>query len=118
MTDLSMIRGDDATLDVAVTVEDGALAVTFTAKRAYRDADVDAILRKDLDAGVSFDEDGVHVDVEPADTRDLVTPLTLVWDLEVVDAIGLTATVASGYLAIAPDVTLESGFVVGSGSGS
>lgn len=113
---LSMIRGDDASLAIAVAIPEDALAVTFTAKRAHRDDDVDAILRKDLDGGVSYSEDQAVVDIAASDTRDLVVPLTLVWDLEVIDADSLTSTVASGYLAIAPDVTRESGFVPGSGS--
>jgi hypothetical protein len=115
--DLEMTRGDDATFDL-VDIGDlsDALAATFTAKRAFRDADIDAVLRKDLEGGVAVDEDGASITIGADDTADLAAPLTLVWDLEVVDADGLTHTVASGYLRIVADVTRASGIVVGSGS--
>jgi hypothetical protein len=115
--DLAMTRGDDVTFDVAATTDaTDALAVTFSAKRAYRDADLDALIRKDLEGGVLADEDGIHVTVAADDTRDLAAPIVLVWDVEVVDADGLTQTVDGGYLRVGADVTRDSGFVPGSGS--
>jgi hypothetical protein len=122
VSNLTIIRGDDATFDVDITADgaelpiEDALAVTFTAKRSAVDDDVDALIRKDLDYGITIDGNAAHVAIEAADTRDLAAPMALLWDLEVVDADGLTHTVAVGYLRIEADVTRESGFVAGSGS--
>lgn len=117
MSDLSMTRGDDATFDIEDVGDlSGSLAATFTAKRAFRDADVDAVLRKDLEGGVAVDEDGASITIDADDTADLAVPLILLWDLEVVEADGLTTTVATGTLRIGADVTRESSFVPGSGS--
>lgn len=116
MSDLVMTRGDDVTFDVDLADVGDALAATFSAKRATRDADVDALIRKDLEDGVTVDETGAHVTVAADDTRDLVAPMVLVWDIEVVDAGGLTTTVAGGYLRIEADVTRTSSYVPGSGS--
>lgn len=122
MSDMTVIRGDEPTFAVTVTADSvdvdltDALAVTFTAKRAYRDDDVDALIRKDLDGGLYADEDGIHVEFVADDTNELAAPMILVWDIEVVDADGKTHTVDGGYLRIEADVTRTSSYVPGSGS--
>lgn len=123
MTDFQIVRGDDATLAVALTDAEGQPVdpddvqwAAFTAKRAHRDADIDAILRKDLDAGITRGEDTLDVEIAASDTAELVAPLDLVWDVEVIDADGRTTTVASGLIRVVPDVTRSSGFTPGSGS--
>lgn len=122
MSDLTITRGDDVAFDVDITAggadisTEDVLAVTFTAKRASRDLDVDALIRKDLDAGITVSDNDVHLEIDADDTRHLAAPMTLVWDLEVIDVDGKTHTVAGGYLRIEADVTRDSGFVPGSGS--
>jgi hypothetical protein len=122
MTDFQITRGDDASLAVALTDAEGNPVdpdtitwAAFTVKRAYRDEDIDALIRKDLGSGISSDGTSLLVAIAAADTAALVVPLALVWDIEVIDD-GETHTVAAGILRIVPDVTRSSGYVPGSGS--
>lgn len=114
---IEITRGDDVVRDVTVTsggeavALTGALAITFTAKSRVSDPDADAILRKTLEDGIEVDAEATnvaHITFAAADTDDLeVVPRILVWDVEIIDAEGLTKTVAVGYLRINPDVTRD-----------
>jgi len=122
MPDFQITRGDDAALGVELidaagnaVDPDSITWAAFTAKRAFRDADIDALIRKDLGAGITSDGTKLVIAIAAADTADLIVPLALVWDIEVIDA-GETHTVAAGLLRIVPDVTRSSGYVPGSGS--
>jgi hypothetical protein len=122
MTDLTLIQGDDAIYDVIVT-EDGVAVpldtiqwAAFTAKRSVRDTDEEALLRKDLGAGITNDADGLHLSFDSADTRDLVAPVGLVWDVMIRDSGGRVHTVAGGNLYLLADVTREPGDAPGSGA--
>jgi hypothetical protein len=118
MTELAMTRGDDVTFALPM-LEDvsEARGIAFTVKRSTRDEDIEALIRKDLGAGVAVDGSDVNVTIASGDTRDLAAPVVFVWDLQVTDASGLTHTPAGGTLRIVDDVTREAG-IVGSGSGS
>lgn len=113
MSLLELTRGDDATRTVTVTLGGEAVSletaqqVTFTAKRQVLDPDSDAVLRKDLDDGVEVAENVATITFVPEDTDELEAPALFPFDVEVIDADGLRATVAWGYVRLTPDVTRE-----------
>lgn len=119
---IELRRGDDRILTVTVPPVGGVPVdlstcqqVTFTAKRSLVDDDADAVLRYDLSDGIAVDVDDTAValiTVPAADSDILEAPALFVWDVEIVDVDGLTATVADGYLRLVPDVTREA--VIGS----
>jgi hypothetical protein len=117
-TALSLTRGDSATLQATVT-QLGASGLTgstlyFMAKRDYADPDASAIISHQTGSGVTVTQAGgtntpgiAQIALAPADTSSLPAyALTLVWDLVMVDGSGNHTTVASGTLAISPDVLI------------
>ncbi|HLY31263.1 MAG TPA: hypothetical protein VKQ36_09550 [Ktedonobacterales bacterium] len=119
MIDLSMIRGDSASL--AVTVGDlGAAGLNafndarFTAKRDVSDSDANAIISKSLNSGVTITTVGdsntngvLTVSIAPADTQALPTGYTvaLFYDVRLYDSGGDAYTVAQGMLTVTPTAT-------------
>lgn len=122
MADLTIMRGDDEAFDIVVSLGGAPYDLTditwaaFTAKRGATDDDADALLRKDLQAGVEVIAGAARVTLAAVDTIALAAPVDLVWDLEIRDAAGLAHTVASGRLTILADVTRNPGAQPGSGS--
>jgi hypothetical protein len=93
MTILSMYRGDDRTLTITADQSLTGSEITFTA-RGKRREDSPVLIVKTTDV--------VTLDAE--DTEDL-TPGSLWWDVEVVDALGKVHTVAEGRLRVRLDAT-------------
>jgi hypothetical protein len=110
-TDLEMIRGDTAQLEVTVTAANVAFdltgaTVTFTAKR--RKTDDAIVFEKDLGDGITITnaiQGELAVEIAPADTSALLDEASgLVWDLQVSRG-GQVFTVARGNLRVLLDVT-------------
>lgn len=112
MGDLSIVRGDTVLIDLTVT-RDGApvslsgASLWWTAKRRTSDADAAAVIAKTTAAGITVtDAPGgkARVTITAAETAALTDTL-LYWDAQVRETSGTVSTVASGQVAIAPDVT-------------
>jgi len=112
-TTLEMFRGDSASWRFTVTDADGAAVnltnadLRFTAKSSASDADVDAIIAKTDGAGITVTDAAggvLAVTLSPGDTSALTVPQTLVWDLQVTDALGAVQTLAYGALRIIADI--------------
>lgn len=119
MTDLSVRRGDDQRLDLAIVDATGApfdLTGAFlwlTAKRNRSDADSDAVLRKTSDDGITVDGDPTlglaAIQLDAADTADFPAYAhSYPFDVQLLDGAGQTTTVVDGILTITPDVTRAS----------
>src|SRR5690348_9125485 len=106
MTYLAMTRGDDRVLTIQASDDLTGADVTFSAKRRLTDGDEDAIIRKFSSDGIELDTDTTIalVSIDHADTVDVVHRV-LHWDVQVIDDESKVHTVASGRLAIRPDVT-------------
>jgi hypothetical protein len=111
---LKTYRGDTRTFSLTVKrqnlpVDLGGCLLTFTAKRAIADADAAAVVQKAIGSGLTVtDEAGglAEFTVESADTDGLTTvPVTLEWDVQLVEADGTVTTVARGQWQILADVT-------------
>lgn len=115
MTELSMYRGDEPSLDITLTsagvpVNLTGVALRFTAKYHTWDSDDDAVITKTTDDGITVTAPAsgvIAVDFLAADTADLVGTVVLVWDVQgVLD--GKTKTLARGTLRVSPDVSRTS----------
>lgn len=94
-TRLTLPRGDSGLFEFAWTdpATGDALPITgctirFTAKHRASDDDVDAVIQKETPTGVEIvDGPGgiCRVHLDPEDTEALDTPVTLLWDLQLVD---------------------------------
>jgi hypothetical protein len=117
-TRLTLPRGDTGLWEFTVTQPDGTTpqpitgcTITFSAKRRSSDADADAVVSKSTPSDVEIvDGPGgiVRVHLVPGDTEDLDAPMTLLWDLQIVDGLGNVWTVPSeghGELRIVRDIT-------------
>lgn len=104
MTSLAMYRGDDRVLIITASEPLTGSEITFTARR--RTTPRTPVIEKSVGAGVTIGEPDTQAEVtiDAADTANL-EPGVLRWDVEVVDAIGKTHTVAMGQLVIKADVT-------------
>jgi|SRR6187200_2328482 len=103
MTYLSMKRGDDREVEVTATESLDGADVTFTARHRPYSEDVVITKTTDPGGGITVVDAVATVTIDAADTADL-EPDVLYWDVEVVRATE-THTVASGRLAVEPDVT-------------
>lgn len=101
MTYLSMKRGDDRELEITATESLAGADVTWTARR--RPYSEDVLIQKTTPAGITVVGAVATVALDAADTADL-EPDVLYWDVEVVQATR-THTIATGRLAVEPDVT-------------
>jgi hypothetical protein len=112
MTTLSMTRGDDRTLDLAVTFDGAPVDLSgaqlwWTAKMRHLDTDADAVIRKSSADGITVvDAAGglATVAIKPEDTATLPGSNALWWDLQVKSG-GLVHTIAKGRLVVNADVT-------------
>ena len=108
MTYLSVTRGDDRELTVTATDSMEGADLVFTARHRPYSA---IVIQKSTDANEivvgadPFTEATITLDA--ADTADL-DPDVLYWDLQLVDSTDKTHTLATGRLAINPDVTYGS----------
>lgn len=105
MTYLAMTRGDDRTLEVTASEDLTGAELTFTAR--HRPYSEDVVIEKTSSNGITVNGTEATVAIDAADTADL-EPDVLYWDIQVVDSAGDTHTVASGRLAVEPDVTYGS----------
>ena len=118
MTYLSLISGDDATLAIVVTNSDsGALvdltdmALTFMVRR--RPSDEDALITKTTADGIviapdqSADKGEATITLADTDTDDLAGVFP--WELEGIDSLGNTSTLASGRIRITADLIHDAG---------
>lgn len=109
--DLTMTRGDTASWQFPITVDEVPfdltdVSATFTVKRHVDDDDQDAIARRTIGDGVTIDDAAgglLTVKMAVADTDGLAIPTTFAWDLELRRS-GDVLTVASGSLTVGVDV--------------
>ncbi len=117
-TTLEVTQGD--TLEFPVTITDkrsgDAIAITgsaslwFTVKANFSDADP-GLCQKIISNGITLrtqsgDTTGMaDVTLQPADTAAFPAPAALQWDIQYDDGLGNSWTVASGLLAVSPQVT-------------
>jgi len=110
----TMFRGDSLRFAVTVTREGAPVDLTggkmwMTAKRSPADADALAVFQ------VSSPADGIvitHADaglaeitIPPAATNSLTAVTRLVYDIQLLEAVGLVTTLETGYLTVNVDVT-------------
>lgn len=119
MTDLPLIRGDSAYLDVLITEPDGqpadlsVVALWWTAKHRTSDADANAVMRKTRVSGGIVLTDAVNgaatVVIDATDWAGYTGTGNLVWDLQmkVPGTPDLIRTVANGRVLVTQDVTRE-----------
>ena len=103
-------RGDDRTLTVTASESMENADLTFTAKRARRDPDADAVIQKTTGAGITIAGTPfltAEIVIEAADTDDLDdVPVALHWDLQLQLA-SEVHTIAQGRLAVLQDITRD-----------
>lgn len=113
-TQLTMTRGDDETLTVAVVyagapvVLTGVQGIRFTAKYRTNQIDAQAVFMKTLGNGVTVTDDVgglISVDLVPADTVLVADNANLYFDVEVTDSIGKVRTPVKGRLLVEADVS-------------
>jgi hypothetical protein len=107
MPTLDTFRGDTAEIRATVSgvVLDDAF-VRFTAKRVPTDADVDALIVKTSDDGITVAGQIATIALEPADTAELRVGSSLFCDIQVTDGVGSVATVWTGRLRILRDISV------------
>jgi len=116
MSDLTIRRGDDPTLDLVLATASGAanlegVDLWFTVKENTFDSDADAVIQKTTISGIHVvDEAGgiVEIYISRTDTDHLrarYLDVPLVWDVQLKDATEIVQTVAAGTLTIEADVT-------------
>lgn len=104
-TRLEMYRGDTRFIQVTTTVEGLPSAdVRFTAKRSTKDTDLEAIISKVSGIGIDVVDYIAVITIDPTDTI-LLSPQTLVWDVQVTDSSGQVQTIADGTLRIKADIS-------------
>lgn len=113
---IRMTRGDTKQIPFVVYDSDGSPmdlgqldSITFTVKSRRTDPDVDALIVKDLSAGIAINSalDGTAtITILPTDTSGLTgTRRGLVWDIQVVSYTGAVYTVLEGILSVFADIT-------------
>ena len=109
LIDFSIIRGDDADLNLTVTNSAGAVVditgftIFFTAKESTFDADADAKISKTVTSHTSPTLGITTVSLSATDTT--VTPRNYYYDFQIKDTNGKVASCHSGMLTIVGDVT-------------
>jgi hypothetical protein len=115
-TNLTIYRGRDVSLDIAVTLDSDPYDLTscslwFTAKEAYTDDDVDAVFQKEIGSGITVTSAAsglATIAIEPSDTSGLSAVKTvLFWDIKLETDAGKFYTLNEGKLIINPDVTIS-----------
>jgi hypothetical protein len=113
---LTIRRGDTRKIPVQLFDTDGtplSLAqvedVFFTLKRRKLDADVSALIIKNLGGGIEIvdaNTSTLQVVIDPADTAS-ITGYTrgLHWDIQIITVVGEVYTMADGLMTIEADVT-------------
>lgn len=104
MTYLSMYRGDDRVLTITATEDLSGSEVRFTARRTRRAEE--AVIEKVSPGDITIDEFSAAIAIDAADTEDLDRE-ALFWDIEITDSADKIRTVATGRLAILPDITRQ-----------
>lgn len=113
-----MVRGDSLSFQLSLLAADGVTPLDltgihfwFTAKLAYSDADVAAIVRLDnaMLGGISI-LDAINglaqIDIPAASTAGLSDAVTkLFYDIQVRDSSSYITTIEQGFLIVYPDVT-------------
>lgn len=112
-TVLSMTRGDDRTIELAILQSDGetpqslaGATLTFTCRR-FATAHADAEIVKTIDDGITVTDSAgglAEVAIDAADTALFTELTTLRWDVELSNA-SQVRTVADGLLYVRPDET-------------
>lgn len=113
MSYLTIVRGDDETLDILVTDQDtgdpvdlASAELTWMTKRRRNDVDADALIVKTIGAGITVTNEpggAAEVVITSADT-DAIVPGAYWWELQSVDATNRVATLAGGRIVILPDL--------------
>jgi hypothetical protein len=118
MTDMILNRGDSIIFDVGVVRLNPTTGLNepvtaqkawFTAKVNSRDADVDAIIKKDsvsTPTKVLVTAGNVRVFLDPADTA-IYKDRWLVYDVQIKEASGSITTVERGKIELKKDVTIS-----------
>jgi hypothetical protein len=117
-TNFKITRGDTVTFQFDSKEWDGTAsdlttytAVWFTIKRSKLDTDIQALVLKQLGAGVTIDpslSSRAHIRIESADTNALTVAgdsLDLYYDLQTRDGAGDIHTPQLGILTVATDIT-------------
>jgi hypothetical protein len=111
---LTMVRGDTPTFDIAVKKPDGtplSLAgaqMWFTAKKSTMDTDLAAVFQKTIGSGITVTDATAglaEVTLAAADTSALPSRIILEYDVQVKDVIGGVYTIARGWLTVSGDIT-------------
>lgn len=113
MSNIAIVRGDTAVLDVAITRSGSPVDLTgatlwFTAKRAKSDPDAVAVIAKSTASGITVTSASggtATITIDPDDTSDLTSATALVFDVQLKESGGRITTVDSGTLRVTLDVT-------------
>jgi len=113
MTDLSVIRGDDETIDLTITDDEGdpvdltGVSLWMTVKSNPADADALAIFQKTIGDGItvtSTSDGTATINIEDDDTSPLPAPWSGYYDVQLGSS-GVIKTIASGAFAVTADIT-------------
>lgn len=106
---ITVVRPDDEGVDQPVDLTDCTL--WFTAKRAYADADVDAVIaKKSPSEGIVISDAAgglALASIEPADTAAETGRSSLLYDAQLLEPGGIVTTLDEGCLLIKRDVTRD-----------
>lgn len=109
MNALTIIRGDDTTLTVTFTYDDGSAVditnakVFFTVKKKVTDSDDDALIAKMVDEHT--DADGGITEIELTHTDTSVKVGRYYFDLQVVTTAGKVLSISFGEFVVQADIT-------------
>jgi hypothetical protein len=125
VTDIDIMRGDTTEFDVivtrfnATTEQDEPVSLSgakmwFTVKHNKRDADVDAVFKIDSVTdpikirALGNPADGIiRISLLDTDTDSFPGGTTLVFDVQLKEAVGTVTTVEHGYVDVDRDVTIS-----------
>lgn len=108
MEKIEVIRGDDLTIELALTEEDGTpvnltgTTVFFTVKKKLADSDEDAVISKEV-TDHTEPENGVAVISLDNDETDIAAGIYH-WDIQILNA-GKISSINYGIFRVIPDVT-------------
>lgn len=114
MNTLTIRRGDSRVLDLTAITAAGTpylltgVALTFTVKRGFEDADTDALIEKTIGSGIEVTNAAggiAEISLTSADTAALRPGAWLVWDVQAVEN-DEVVTLATGSMRVLPDVTV------------
>lgn len=109
-TSLSMIRGDSKTFNVhlrdgaGVDIDITDWTIFFTVKRAEKDTDTTAVIKKDVTVHTDATHGQTSIMLTPSDTSSL-PPVRYVYDIQSKSDTNIVITLAKGVFTIEADIT-------------